>query len=342
MHTALFCSYVEPEHVESLKRRFPTVRFEYHPSLLPKPRYTADHIGEPIKRSTEQDEQWRCLLQSSNILFDFDYFGLERFKQDAKQVEWIQASSAGVGQFVLKHRLHELPAVITTASGIHARPLAEFVLWSMLSFSRGYPTARKQQREHVWQRFCGEELAGKVLAIVGLGEIGQAAAQLASCLGVETIGSKRTVAGITPQDLGVAELYNKNDLSRMLSRADYVCLVSPHTPETEGMIGEAELSAMKPDAVLINIGRGALIQEAPLLRALQEGWIRGAVLDVAPLEPLPPEHPLWEMENVILFPHSASTSSKENERLINLFADNLEHFLSKEPLTNVFDASRLY
>jgi phosphoglycerate dehydrogenase-like enzyme len=128
----------------------------------------------------------------------------------------------------------------------------------------------------------------------------------------------------------------------MLSRADYVCLVSPHTPETEGMIGEAELSAMKPDAVLINIGRGALIQEAPLLRALQEGWIRGAVLDVAPLEPLPPEHPLWEMENVILFPHSASTSSKENERLVNLFADNLEHFLSKEPLTNVFDASRLY
>ena len=128
----------------------------------------------------------------------------------------------------------------------------------------------------------------------------------------------------------------------MLGEADFVCLICPHTPETEGMMDATAFAAMKPESVLINIGRGALVQEDALLHALQHGPLQGAVLDVAPEEPLPSEHPLWEMDNVILFPHSASTSKNENRRLTELFIDNLERYLKGEPLRNVFDARRLY
>jgi glyoxylate/hydroxypyruvate reductase A len=342
MHRVLFCSFIEADLIAKLRDHFPQVCFEYYPELLAKPRYIADHVGEPIKRTCAQDEQWQELLASATILFDFDYHGIAEFKVCAKSAQWVQASSAGIGQFVLKYSLHEMPAIFTTAAGIHARPLAEFVLWSMLAFSRRYITARKQQQQRLWQRFCGDDLEGRTLAIVGLGEIGRETARLASLMGMRVVGSKRTTQGVNPEKLGVQKLFDKDHLTDMLSQADYVCLASPHTPETDGMIGEAELRVMKPEAVLINIGRGALVQEAPLLCALNQGWIRGAVLDVAPVEPLPSEHPLWQMENVIIFPHSASTSVNENKRLVQLFIDNLERFLSGQQLKNVFDVSRLY
>jgi phosphoglycerate dehydrogenase-like enzyme len=238
--------------------------------------------------------------------------------------------------------LDELDATFTTAAGVHARPLAEFVVWAMLAFAKNYPLARKQQREHRWERFHNDDLSQATLAVVGLGGVGREVARLASALGARVVGSKRTVAGIDAADMGVDELFPMTALHDMLGQADYVCLIAPHTAETENMIDEAAFTAMKPSSVLINIGRGALVDEQALLYALREGQIRGAVLDVAPKEPLPPEHPLWDMEHVILFPHSASTSRHENSRLTDLFIDNLQRFLTGESLRNRFENHRLY
>jgi phosphoglycerate dehydrogenase-like enzyme len=147
---------------------------------------------------------------------------------------------------------------------------------------------------------------------------------------------------VPAQEFHVDALYARKDLAKMLAQADFICLICPHTPETEGMIDREAFAAMKPEAVLINIGRGALVDEAALIDALANKRIQGAVLDVAAEEPLVPDHPLWEMDNVIIFPHSASTSKNENRRLTDLFCHNLDRFLKGQELKNVFDIERLY
>ena len=338
----LICSYLEPEHVARIRQVSPDVNVHFYPDLLARPRYEADHVGAPFVRNSEQERRWLELLGRAEILFDFDYQHIGSFKKHAASVRWLQASSAGIGQFVKQHSLDEWGATLTTAAGVHARPLAEFVLWAMLAFAKNYPLARQQQREHLWRRFHNDDLEGKTLAVVGLGSIGTEVAKLAQHLGLRVIGSKHSVDGFTADDLGVTKLYPHTSFREMLPEADFVCLVCPHTPETEGMMDAEAFAAMKPGSVLINIGRGALVQEQALLTALADGPLQGAVLDVAPQEPLPETHPLWNMENVILFPHSASTSRQENRRLTELFCDNLRRYLKQEPLRNVFVYDRSY
>lgn len=338
----LICSFLEAEHVARIRAVSDEITVHYHPELLPTPRYAADHTGAPFERTPEQQERWNDLLRRADVCFDVDHVDLEAFKANAGNVRWVQMTSAGIGQFVRRTGLEELGITFTTAAGVHARPLAEFVLWSMLGFAKEYPRARRQQRAHRWERFHTDDLDGATLAIVGLGSIGREVARLASLLGVRVIGSKRTIEGLAPASFGVEELYPTSELHAMLGQADYVCLVAPHTRETEGMIDAAAFAAMKPGSVLINIGRGALVQEADLLRALEHGPLRGAVLDVAAQEPLPPDHPLWDMDNVIIYPHSASTSAQENRRLTDLFVDNLERHLAGRPLRNVFEPERMY
>jgi phosphoglycerate dehydrogenase-like enzyme len=342
MKQLLICSYLEPEFIEQIRQVGTDVRVHYHPDLLPRPRYVSDHIGDPLIRSSAQRRQWYKLLEEAEILFDFDHVDIDGFRAHARRARWIQASSAGIGQFVKRHALHTMGATLTTAAGIHARPLAEFVLWSVLAFVKDSPLASKQQREHCWKRFCGDDLEGKVLAIIGLGSVGREVAVLARAVGLKVIGAKRSIKGTQASRLGVDRLYPMSALQEMLGEADFVCLALPHTPETEGLMDHYAFKAMKSDSVLINIGRGSLVEEEALLNALTSGTLRGAVLDVAPQEPLPPEHPLWSMDNVIIFPHSASTSRNENRRLVNLFCDNLERYLEGRPLRNIFDPERLY
>ncbi len=342
MPELLICSYLEPELIEQIRRVSPDLEVHYHPDLLATPQYTADHVGTPFERTAAQEQAWQEVLRRAEILFDFDYHHMESFKAHAKSVKWIQASSAGIGQFVRRHRLDTLGATLTTAAGVHARPLAEFVLWGMLAFTKNYPLARQQQRQHHWQRFHNDDLEGKTLAIVGLGQIGVEVAKLAQYFGLHVVGSKRHAEGVSPQSLNVAALYPHETFVEMLPQADFVCLACPHTPETEGMMDKQAFGAMKAGSVLINIGRGALVDETALLHALHHGPMRGAVLDVAHQEPLPENDPLWSLENVIIFPHSASTSRQENRRLTDLFCDNLARYLQGEPLRNVFEMSRLY
>ncbi len=257
----------------------------------------------------------------------------------APRLTWIQATSAGIGEYVRRMGYADsMPHVVfTTASGVHAKPLAEFCFMAMFAFHKKLlPTLRDQQRRH-WERFAGTDLEGQVLVIVGVGRVGKEIARLGRAFGMRVIGVKRTAAGVTPDELHVDALFDRTGLHRALAEAQNLVLIAPHTAETERMIGARELALLPAGAVFINIGRGALVDEAALIASLRQGHLLGAALDVFQKEPLPPESPLWTMDNVIVSPHSASTSDRENARITDLFCRNLRRFLDGEPLLNRLD-----
>jgi phosphoglycerate dehydrogenase-like enzyme len=340
----LIASYLEPEHVDRVRGVDSRLEVVYEPGLLRPPRYAADHVGTPGSRSPEDEAQWRTLLARADVLFDFDYTNDGELPELAPHVRWIQATSAGIGPFV-KRRSYDtrMPqTVFTTASGVHARPLAEFCALAMLAFSRGLFIMLDAQRRRHWERFAGTDLLGKTVVIYGHGSIGEEVARVSRSFGMRTIGVKRSVEGQDKEALQVDELHSSAGLRSLLPRADFLVLAAPHTPETEGVVGRAELALLPAGAVLVNVGRGALVDEEALVAALRSGHLGGAALDVFQEEPLPPGSPLWTLPNVLVSPHSASTSDRENARLTDLFCRNLRRFLKGEALENVLDTSRLY
>ena len=337
----LICSYLEPELIEQVRAVDARLNVEYHPELLPKPRYAADHSGHPLERSSADQARWLGLLAQAEVLFDFDYSGIAELPERAPNVRWVQASSAGIGQFVARQNYARMNAVFTTASGIHARPLAEYTIMCLLEVVKRRDLARAQQLEHRWQRFATDELSGKTLAIVGLGKIGLEVAKLGRAFDLRVIATKRRPEA-DPQTLGVDQIFAWTDLHAMLGQADFVCLACPHTPETENLFAAAAFAAMKPGASLVNIARGAVVNEPAMIAALESGRLAHAALDVVATEPLPPESPLWDMPNVSIYHHSASTNDRENQRLVDLFCQNLRHYLEHQPLLNTLDLGRLY
>ena len=342
--TLLVASYLEPEHVEKIRAVDPRLRVIYEPSLLRKPRYAADHNGLDTPRSAEDEARWRRLLAQADVLFDFDYSNDADLPELAPRVKWIQASSAGIGQFVARRRYHQrMPhTIFTTARGVHARPLSEFCVLAMLAFSRGLFQMHDLQSRRHWERFAATDLLDRTVVIFGHGAIGREVGRLAHALGMKVVGVKRSVGGEDPRAPDVDELYRASDFRSVLPRADFLVLAAPHTTETEGVLGRAEIALLPKGAVIINIGRGALVDEPALVAALQSGHLGGAALDVFAVEPLPKESPLWSMPNVLVSPHSASTSDRENARLTELFCQNLRRFLEGAPLRNVLDIKRLY
>jgi phosphoglycerate dehydrogenase-like enzyme len=342
-YTVMIASYLEPEYVERIRAVSPRLRVIYEPELMAPPRYHADHYNV-IERTPEQEARWRELLGQADILFDFDPTHRQDLPDLAPQLRWLQSTSAGIGQFIRRAGYdRRLPnAVFTTGSGVHARPLADFCLMSMLVFAKGLNRIIANQRRKHWERYAGSELGGRTLGIVGAGKIGTEVARLAKAMDMQVLGVKRTIAGVDPAALHMDELYAPDSLHEVLRRAEYLVLITPHTDETEQMIGAAELALLPRGAVLINIGRGALVDEPSLIAALESGQLGGAALDVFETEPLPPESPLWDMPNVLVSPHSGSTSDHENERLTDLFCENLRRFLAGEQLLNVLNLETLY
>lgn len=342
--TVLIASYLEPGHVGTIRNVDPRVDVIYAPELLRQPRYAADHNGVAVTRSPADEARWRSLLARADVLFDFDYTNDAELPELAPRVRWVQASSAGIGQFVAQRRYPERwkGAVFTTARGIHAAPLAEFCLMAMLGASRGLFVMRDLQARRHWERFAGTDLAGRKLVIFGHGSIGREVARLSRALGMNVVGVKRSVRNEDPAEHHVDELHAAPAFRSLLPRAEFVVLAAPHTNETERVMGESEFELLPRGAFLINIGRGALVDESAMIEALRSGRLGGAALDVFATEPLPPDSPLWAMPNVLISPHSASTSDRENGRLTDLFCENLRSFLAGEPLRNVLDVSRLY
>ncbi len=339
----LIASYLEPEHVECIREASSQINVMYEPELIAPPRYPADHTNKII-RSAEDEARWRELLRQADVLFDFDHTHHDDLPELAPKLRWVQATSAGIGQFVRRLRYAErMPnTIFTTASGVHAQPLAEFCIMAMLMWSRNYWQMQQDQHARRWERFGATDLAGRTLGVIGVGNVGREIARMASALGMRVLGNKRTVTGVDPSTLHLDALYGPNELPEMLGQSEYLVLIAPHTDETEHLIGAKELALLPEGALLINIGRGTIIDEPALIAALESGHLGGAALDVFATEPLPADSPLWRMPNVLVSPHSASTSDRENARLTDLFCDNLQHFLAGEPLRNVLDVARLY
>lgn len=342
--TLLIASWLEDEYVERIRRSAPGIDVLHHPDLLRPPRYPADHTGRAVERSLEDEARWQALLGEATLLFDFDMTHREDLPDLAPRVRWIQATSAGIGQFVRRHDYaRRMPrTVFTTASGVHARPLAEFVLLGMLGHVRGLlPTVHAQRARH-WERFAGTDLEGRTAVVVGYGSIGREVGRMARAFGVRVVGVRSRPGDADPASVHADELHGIDALPALLPRADFLVLAAPHTPETEGMIGAAELAALPPGSALINVGRGALVDEDALAASLASGHLGGAYLDVFETEPLPPDSPLWDMPNALVSPHSASTSDRENGRIVDLFCENLRRWGAGEPLLNVLDPQRGY
>ena len=334
---------VEPDLIKKIEEVDPRVEVLYEPNLLGVPRYACDQHGTPIQHTPDQKERWSKLLSQAEIIFGYVlHTNVRELPSSAPLLRWVQSPSVGVGQWVKRTGFSDVDIPLTTASGIHATPLAEFSMMAMLWFVKDAPRMVAEQRRRHWERYAGTTLKGKIVAVIGLGSIGQEVARLAKCFGMRVIGTKRTIEGVDPASLNAELLYPRQELDSMLSQADFVIVCVPHTAETEGLIGERELAAMKPGAVLINIARGVIVDEEALISALESGHLSGVALDVQTREPLPLESPLWGMPQVLLSPHSGSNVDSENHELVELFCNNLRRYLNGMPLLNVLDKQKLY
>jgi phosphoglycerate dehydrogenase-like enzyme len=244
----------------------------------------------------------------------------------ADRLRWVQAINAGVDSYPLE-RLRSMGVTLTNASGVHAEPIAQQVLGYVLVYERNLLEGLDQQRRHVWRRYTAGELTGKTLGVLGVGRIGGRIAELGSAVGMRVVGTKRDPS--TAPDV-LEEVYPPEETHRVLSQSDYVVVACPLTDETEGMLGLNEFSTMKVDAIVINVGRGPIIDEADLITALQKGKIEGAALDVQDPEPMDPDSPLWDLPNVIITPHMAGGTPHYWSRVADIFAENYRAYVADD------------
>jgi phosphoglycerate dehydrogenase-like enzyme len=335
-------SPLSDENVASIAAADPRLEVVYERDLIPAPEYPSAHpLPEIPDERTER--RWVELLESAEILFDFGPLSLADRLPTWPRLRWIQATSAGVGQLARRIGLTERrDVVVTTASGVHARPLAEFAVMAMLLFGKDVLRYQAEQRAHVWRRHAGEELAGKVVAVVGAGRIGRETGRLLRALDAHVIGVVRTLRDRTPHEVHADEIAAIADLDGILPRVDAVVLATPHTPETEALLDARRIALLPPRAIVVNIARGDVLDEAALAEALAAGRLRGAALDVFTQEPPPDTSPFWDLPNVLVSPHSASTVAEETDRIVEIFCENLHAYLAGRPLRNVLDPDLLY
>jgi phosphoglycerate dehydrogenase-like enzyme len=311
------------------------VRLRYEPDLLPPARYPSDHRGvDGFERSPEAEQAWQALLAEADVLYGVpgDSAAGLRAAFALARVRWIQATSAGAGEQARAAGLdaEDLRRVaLTTASGVHATPLAEWCLFGLLAFAKGLRRLERDRAERRWEHYPVGELRGRTVVIVGLGEIGTEVARLADAFGMRVVATKRDP---TTGAEHVDELVSVDRLREALAGADAVVVTLPLTEATRGLVGRRELAALPRHAIVVNVGRGAVIDEAALVDALRAGRLAGAALDVTAEEPPPPDSPLWTLDEVLLSPHTAALSEAENARIVELFGANLRRFLAGERL----------
>ena len=258
----------------------------------------------------------------------------------ATNLKWAHNMSAGV-ETVLSPEVVASPVPLTNGRGVFSGILAEFVITSVYFFAKDLRRMIRSQAAGKWEQFDTTEVRGRVMGIVGYGDIGRACAQLARAVGMRVIALRRRAA-LSQDDPALEQIYTRDQLEEMLSVCHYVAVATPHTPETRGMIGENEFSVMKPEAVIINVGRGPVIVEAALIEALRQNRIRGAALDVFDKEPLPDGHPFYSLENVLLSPHSADHLPGWIEMAMRRFLENFQRFYHGEPLQTLVDKQAGY
>ena len=277
--------------------------------------------------------------------------------EQAPNLRWVQGHWAGINNLV-DTPLWDSDVLLTTTSGIHAPNIGQYVMAQMLAWANHVPRWIRTQQGGQWPQgrrdaFLPDELAGRTLGIVGYGSIGREVARLAQAFNMTILVTKRDARHI--EDTGYTlpgfgdpagnlptRIYPAEALRSVLAQCDYVVITLPLTPRTRHLFDESLFQAMKPSAYVINIGRGPVIDERALVKALQRGWIAGAGLDVFEKEPLPDDSPLWGMQNVILTPHVSGMTAQYDERAVDLFVANLRRYLAGETLFNVVDRDAGY
>jgi phosphoglycerate dehydrogenase-like enzyme len=260
----------------------------------------------------------------------------------ATKLRWMQQWGAGADWLMNHPEVVEMDFVLTSASGVHAIPITEHIFAFLFSLGRGFHKAMRGQVERKWRKIQSDdlyELPDKTMLLIGVGAIGEQTAKIAAALNMRVIGVRRDPSVGAE---GVEQMVGNDQLLDVLPEADFVVLPVPLPAETEGMIGERELHAMKQSAYIINIGRGKTIDQDALIRALQEGRIAGAGLDVTDPEPLPEDSPLWDLENVIITAHYSGLTPHYNERAMEIFMDNLRRYQAGEELRNVVNKNLGY
>lgn len=339
---------LEEELVERIRAVAPDrIAVLYEPELLPPMRYLGDHRGDPnFQRSPDDERRWSETIGKAHILWDIPPGRPDggNVIDAAADLQWIQTTSSGVGPLVRKLGLDKRGITITTARGLHAGPLTEFTFMALLMHAKGYAHLKRGQAARRWERHCPDSLAGKVLSIVGMGGIGRRIATTGKAFGMCVNGLLRDGSTASAGDFGIDAVFHQHVLHDMLRETDALVLCAPRTPETEGMMDRAAFDVLKEGAVLVNIARGSLVDEPALVAALLSGRLAFAALDVFAVEPLPDASPLWDIENVLISPHSASTVVEENERIADLFCRNLSLFLDGRigEMKNLFNVERGY
>jgi len=288
-------------------------------------------------RLCQDESQFRKEVADANVIYG--WFSREHL-QAARQLRWIQWPAAGV-ESILYPELVDTPIVLTNMQRMYSPTISETAIGLILTLTRGLNRYTLQTREHLWKEVGGlSEISGLTLGLVGLGGIGTDTAYRAH------YGFNMKVLAVDPKPLPkplfVAELHSLEWLPQMVPQVDFLMSAAPHTPLSEGMFNQAIFRAMKPSAYFINVSRGKLVNTPDLIRALKEGWIAGAGLDVAYLEPLPPDDPLWTAGNLIITSHTSAVSKGSTQRSYDLFCENVRRYVSGLPLLNVVDKKRGY
>jgi phosphoglycerate dehydrogenase-like enzyme len=291
-----------------------------------------------INGNYSQKKKLDALLEWADVIFGL--MAPPNTISRAPRLKWIQVMSAGVDRWI-DTDVWRSRVIITGVSGIHATPIGEFAMALILMFAKNAPRGFKMMSARNWDRYPTQTLRGKTVGIVGLGHIGREVARLSKAFGMKVIATRRSTSA-PGKTRNVDLLLPQSQMKRMLAVSDYVVLSVPLTPETRHIIGESELNEMKSSARLINIGRGPLIDEKALIRALDSKAIAGAGLDVTDTEPLPEESPLWSFENVILSPHVSGSREDYMMHATALFCENLRRYLDGKRLLNVVDRKKGY
>jgi phosphoglycerate dehydrogenase-like enzyme len=313
-----FTAKLSERHQQKLVQQFPELQFAFFDSI----------------------EEATVALSETEVLVTYgEDLTEEMMASDFPRLKWIHVISAGLEKMPFD-TISKQNIMVTNARGIHQIPMAEYTTGVMLQIVRKQNELYQQQLEGNWDRSIRtEELHGKTLGIIGVGAIGSKIAEYAKVMGMKVLGVNRSGQSVPVID----QLYTMERLDCVMEDSDFIVVIVPMTQETVGMIGERELSRMRSSAYLINISRGAIVDEQALLKVLQQKQIAGAVLDVFTQEPLPADHPFWSLDNTILTPHVSGRSPKYMERALELFIENVPVYLKGEgSYRNLIDPSKGY
>ena len=299
------------------------------------PPHNLDAVGQRVELVMTDADGLADALPGAEVLFLWDFFStaLRDAWKHADSLRWIHVAAAGVDS-LLFDELRQSDVLVTNAHGAFDGPIAEFVLGSVLAHDKQLHVSKSLQQQNVWKHREVQRTAGQNVLVVGTGGIGRATARLLKAIGMNVLGAGRTVRDSDPD---FNRVVSSAELAAHAGWCDHLVLIAPLTEETRGILNAEVLGTMKPTAHVVNVGRGALVDEDALVQALRNGHVAAASLDVFQVEPLPAEHPFWSMDNVHISAHMSGDVVGWRNTLAGQFEANLDLWLAGQPLVNLVD-----